>query len=161
MTRVVVIEDETAIRRFLKAGFGDSEAEWFEAETGREGIKLVAQKNPDVVLLDLGLPDMDGLAVLAQLREWSQVPIIILSARGQERDKIAALDGGADDYLTKPFSIGELMARVRVARRHAGKESTDAPVFDAEGLRIDFASRTVMLDGVEVRLTQIEFKLLS
>lgn len=155
----MVIEDETAIRRFLRAS--DSESEWFEAESGKEGIQLVAHKNPDIVLLDLGLPDMDGLEVLAKLREWTQVPVIVLSARGQERDKVAALDAGADDYLTKPFSIGELMARVRVALRHAATDTDSSAIFESEGLEIDFASRTVRLNGLEIRLTQIEFKLLA
>lgn len=156
-----MIEDELAIRRFLKASLPPSEAEWIEAVEGQEGIRLVAQKNPDVVLLDLGLPDMDGLEVLANLREWTKVPVIVLSARGQEKDKVAALDGGADDYLTKPFSIGELMARVRVALRHSTKQTAEDPVFESNGLKIDFASRLVTLDSVEVRLTQIEFRLLS
>lgn len=159
--RFVVIEDEIAIRRFLRASLTAAEAEWFESETGQEGIQLVAHKNPDVVLLDLGLPDMDGLEVLAQLREWTQVPIIVLSARGQEKDKVAALDGGADDYLTKPFAVGELMARVRVSLRHSVKQTTTEAVFETNGLKIDFAARNVFLDGEEVRLTQIEFKLLA
>ncbi len=124
-------------------------------------MQLVAHKNPDIVLLDLGLPDMDGLEVLTKLREWTQVPVIVLSARGQERDKVAALDGGADDYLTKPFSVGELMARVRVALRHTVKASEDEPFFESDGLQIDFASRTVTLNNDEVRLTQIEYKLLA
>ena len=156
-----MIEDELAIRRFLRASLSDSKAEWFEAGTGEEGIQLVAHKNPDVVLLDLGLPDMDGLEVLTRLREWTEVPIIVLSARGQERDKVAALDGGADDYLTKPFSIIELMARVRVALRNSSKRQTSEPIFESDGLRIDFAARSVTLNGDEVHLTQIEFKLLS
>lgn len=158
--RFVIIEDEVAIRRFLMASMPKTEAEWFEAGDGKSGIQLVAQRNPDVVLLDLGLPDIDGLEVLANLREWTQIPIIVLSARGQERDKIAALDGGADDYLTKPFAIGELMARVRVALRHATKSVAEEKVFCSNGLEIDFAGRTVTLDDIAVRLTQIEFKLL-
>jgi len=160
--RFVIIEDEVPIRRFLRASLPDSEAEWFEAGTGEEGIRLVAQKNPDVVLLDLGLPDVDGLEVLARLREWTEVPIIVLSARGKEKDKISALDQGADDYLTKPFAIGELMARVRVAMRHSrSKTTSELAAFDAGDLHIDFSARTVTLAGVEVRLTQIEYKLLS
>ncbi len=156
--RFVVIEDELPIRRFLKASF--EEAEWFEASTGQEGIRLVAQKNPSIVLLDLGLPDMDGIEVLRQLREWTQVPVIVLSARGKEKDKVMALDGGADDYLTKPFAVGELMARVRVTLRHASKH-TNEPTFEAAGLSIDFAARIVKVNGQEVHLTQIEFRLLS
>jgi two-component system, OmpR family, KDP operon response regulator KdpE len=159
--RFVIIEDEVSIRRFLRASMGPAEAEWLEAETGQLGIELVARKNPDVVLLDLGLPDMDGLEVLQNLREWTQVPIIVLSARGQERDKVSALDGGADDYLTKPFSIGELMARVRVALRHVTKNTIEEPLFQAGAMEIDFAARRVLLEGKEVHLTQLEYKLLA
>jgi len=158
--RFVVIEDDPPIRRFLCASMGDDEAEWHEAENGEEGIRLVARQNPDVVLLDLGLPDIDGLVVLQRLREWSDVPVIVLSARGQEKDKIAALDSGADDYLTKPFSIGELMARVRVAMRNKRKPA-DEPVFESDGLQVNYASRQVTLDGSEVRLTVIEYRLLT
>jgi two-component system KDP operon response regulator KdpE len=138
----------------------ESEAEWFEAENGEDGVRLVAHRNPDVVLLDLGLPDIDGLIVLQRLREWTDVPVIVLSARGQEKDKIAALDSGANDYLTKPFSIGELMARVRVALRYRQKPVEES-VFECDGLRIDYASRLVSLDGNEVRLTVIEYRLLT
>ncbi len=160
--KFVIIEDEIPIRKFLRASLSEKEAIWFEAGNGEEGIRLVANKNPDIVLLDLGLPDIDGLEVLKRLREWTQVPVIVLSARGMERDKISALDNGADDYLTKPFSVGELMARVRVALRHAkGKEETEPATFDAGFLHIDFSGRTVLIDNVEVRLTQIEYKLLS
>ncbi len=160
--RFVVIEDEPPIRKFLRASLPESEAHWYEAATGEDGIRLVANKNPDIVLLDLGLPDIDGLDVLARLREWTTVPIIVLSARGKEKDKVQALDQGADDYLTKPFSVGELMARVRVALRHSAKKSIpEEPIFSVGDLTIDFASRTVKLKGVEVRLTQIEYKLLA
>ncbi|MCE9557664.1 MAG: response regulator [Armatimonadetes bacterium] len=160
-TRYVVIEDELAIRRFLRASLPSGETEFFEAETGEAGIQLVAQKNPDIVLLDLGLPDMDGLEVLRRIREWSNVPIIILSARGQEKDKIGALDAGANDYLTKPFSYGELMARVRVALRYSERDNVGAAREFAVGdLRIDFEARQVFVAGQEVRVTPIEFKLL-
>ncbi len=160
--RFVVIEDELPIRRFLRASFAPDEAELVEAGTGEEGMRLVAQKNPDVVLLDLGLPDLDGIEVVKRLREWTTVPIIIVSARGQEKDKIMALDAGADDYLTKPFLIGELMARVRVALRHAGKNRPqDEPRFERNGLVVDFGTRLVSLNGIEIRLTPIEYKLLS
>ncbi len=159
--RFVVIEDELPIRRFLRASLSTAEAEWFESGEGEEGMRLVAQKNPHVVLLDLGLPDMDGLTVLARLREWTEVPIIILTARGQERDKVAALDAGADDYLTKPFAIGELMARVRVALRHARRaQPVTDPVVEVGNLRLDMEARQVFLRGEEVRLTAIEYKLL-
>ena len=156
----VIIEDDPPIRRFLRASMSETEAEWHEAECGEAGIRLVAHKNPDIVLLDLGLPDIDGLVVLQRLREWTQVPVIVLSARGQEKDKIAALDAGADDYLTKPFSIGELMARVRVALRHKRRPDDEA-IFEVDGLRIDYASRLVTLDGNELRLTVIEYRLLT
>lgn len=157
--RILVIEDETAIRRFLKASY---DADWIESESGQEGIRLVAQRNPDLVLLDLGLPDMDGLDVLKALREWSNVPIIVLTARGKERDKVMALDAGADDYVTKPFSVAELLARVRVALRHASQQGPTAePVFESAGLRLDFEARQVWVDDEEVRLTPIEYRLLA
>lgn len=162
LRRYVIIEDEAPIRRFLKASIPSEEAEWHEAATGAEGIRLVAQKNPHLVLLDLGLPDQDGLDVLRSLREWTRVPIIMLTARGKERDKVLALDAGADDYVTKPFSIAELHARMRVALRHAPETSRDAESsYESGGLRVDFDARQVFVDGEEVRLTPIEYRLLS
>ena len=160
--RIVIIEDETPIRRFLKASFEPDSADWFEAESGAEGTRLVAQKNPDLVLLDLGLPDQDGLDVLRSLREWTEVPVIVLTARGQEKDKVVALDAGADDYVTKPFSVPELMARIRVALRHAakGKPETE-PIFESRGLKVDFERRLVSVNGEEVRLTPIEYRLVA
>jgi len=161
-TKIVVIEDEKAIRRFLRASFTNDEAELHEAETGAEGITLVARLNPDVVLLDLGLPDQDGLTVLTELRTWSQVPVIVLTARGKDADKVAALDGGADDYLTKPFSVPELMARIRVALRHSQSDAKPAKsVLDIGALKIDLPGHLVWVDGQELSLTQIEFKLLA
>lgn len=162
-TRIVVIEDEVQIRRFLKAGLDERETELLEAETGEDGLRLVARSNPQVVLLDLGLPDVDGLEVTRRLREWTDVPVIVLSARGQESDKIAALDAGADDYLTKPFGVGELLARIRVTLRHAAKlkGSEPEPLFESGALRVDLAARIVSLDGHEVKLTPIEYKLLA
>lgn len=160
--RVVVIEDELAIRRFLKASFGDGEAELHEAGNGAEGLKLIALKNPHAVLLDLGLPDQDGLDVLRELRTWSQVPVIVLTARGNDADKVAALDGGADDYLTKPFSVAELMARIRVAMRHAQtRDQSTQSVIEAGLLRLDLAGHIASIGGAELPLTQIEFKLLA
>jgi two-component system, OmpR family, KDP operon response regulator KdpE len=160
--RVVVIEDELAIRRFLKASFGDGEAELHEAGTGAEGLTLIARKNPQVVLLDLGLPDQDGLNVLRELRTWSNVPVIVLTARGQDTDKVAALDGGADDYLTKPFSVAELMARIRVAIRHAQTPDHSAQtVIEAGLLSLDLAGHIASIGGAELPLTQIEFRLLA
>lgn len=162
-TKIVVIEDEVQIRRFLRASFEPSEAEIVEAENGQDGIRLVAKSNPDVVLLDLGLPDMDGIEVARQLREWTTVPIVVLSARGQEKDKIEALDAGADDYLTKPFGVGELQARIRVTLRHAAqrKGPEPEPIFESGDLKVDLATRQVFLSDEEIHLTPNEFKLLA
>jgi two-component system KDP operon response regulator KdpE len=134
-----------------------------EAATGQEGLALAASCRPDVVLLDLGLPDLEGLEVIRRLREWSSVPIIVLSARGRDADKIAGLDAGADDYLTKPFSVGELMARIRVALRHAAPagQSAEEPVFQTGQLRADFSKRQVWVRNAEVHLTPIEYSLLA
>ena len=161
LTKILVIDDEVAIRRFLRASLDPARFDLQEAGDGETGIRLCATANPSVVLLDLGLPDMDGIEVVKKLREWSQVPIIVLSARGQERDKIAALDAGADDYLTKPFGIGELMARIRVAVRHTRSEGEPTePVFEAKNLRVDIVHRRVYSFGAEVHLTPTEYKLL-
>jgi two-component system KDP operon response regulator KdpE len=160
---ILLIEDEPQMRRFLRAGLGAQAYDLVEAETGREGLAQAAGRRPDVVLLDLGLPDTDGLEVIRQLREWSPVPIIVISARGREQDKIAALDLGADDYLTKPFSVGELLARVRVALRHARRaaDGTDQPVFEVGDLRVDLARREIAVRGAPVHLTPTEYKLLA
>ncbi|MBC8063926.1 MAG: response regulator [Chlorobia bacterium] len=160
--KLVVIEDEAPIRKFLRASFSEEDASIYEATTGEDGIRAVAHRNPTIVLLDLGLPDIDGLEVVRRLREWTQVPIIVISARGKEQDKVSALDLGADDYLTKPFSIGELMARVRVALRHAKRDDLEAPpTIEIGDLKIDLGARIVTLTGQEVRLTAIEYKLLA
>lgn len=160
--KIAIIEDEKQFRRFLRASLVDEDTSLEEAETGAAGLKLIATTNPDVVLLDLGLPDQDGIDVLRSLREWSQVPVIVLSARGQEKDKITALDEGADDYLTKPFSVNELLARIRVAVRHARRQkAAPDPVFEGNGLKVDFNLRQVFVDGQEVRLTALEYKLLA
>lgn len=159
---VLVIEDEIPLRRFLRAALAGNGFRMLEAESSREGLALAASHAPDVVLLDLGLPDADGLDCLAELREWSAVPVIVISARGREDDKVAALDGGADDYLTKPFGIDELLARLRVALRHArGALAPVYPVISLPGLQIDFARHEVQVDGREVRLTPTEFKILA
>ncbi|HET7041050.1 MAG TPA: response regulator [Gemmatimonadales bacterium] len=159
---ILLIEDEPPMRRFLSAALGASEYELVEAVTAREGLAQAAGRTPDVILLDLGLPDRDGLAVTKELRGWSDVPIIVLSARGQESDKVAALDAGADDYLTKPFAVGELLARIRVALRHRQRGGTgDDPTFTVGGLVVDQARRRVTVDGVEVRLTPTEYKVLQ
>jgi two-component system KDP operon response regulator KdpE len=158
---VLVVEDEPEIVRFLKAALESSGYTVRVAMTGAEALHEAANRPPDLVLLDLGLPDFDGREVTRRLREWSRVPIIVLSARGQDRDKIEALDAGADDYLTKPFAIGELLARLRVARRHALQSGEPAPpVVTVGDLRIDRASRRVEMKGNPVHLTPIEFKLL-
>jgi two-component system, OmpR family, KDP operon response regulator KdpE len=159
---VLVIEDETPIRRFLKLALSDHGYIFREAATGKDGLSSTANDRPDLVILDLGLPDIDGLAVIRQIRAWSNVPIIILSARGQEKDKVEALDAGADDYLTKPFGVPELLARARVALRNearlaAGKAES---VFQVGDIRVDLERRQVFQSEQEVHLTKIEYKLL-
>ncbi len=160
---ILIIEDEPQIRRFLRTSLGSQGYTLLEATTAKEGLSEAAAHPPDIVLLDLGLPDMDGLEVITRLREWMTAPIIIISARGQERDKVAALDSGADDYLTKPFGVGELMARLRVALRHSSKtQSSEAQtVVEIGNLKIDLSKRLVFLKGKELKLTPIEFKLLT
>jgi two-component system KDP operon response regulator KdpE len=159
---LLVIDDEPQVRRFLRSSLPPAEYKLLEAGTGEEGLASASSRQPDVILLDLGLPDMDGIEVTRRLREWSTTPIIILSARGQDQDKIAALDAGADDYLTKPFSLPELLARIRVAARHAQQrgDKRDA-IFVLGNLQIDLAGRIVTLGGEEVRLTPIEYRLLT
>jgi two-component system KDP operon response regulator KdpE len=161
-TVVLLIEDELPMRRFLRAALDAQEYQLVEAGTARDGLAQAASRNPDLILLDLGLPDGDGIEVTRRLREWTRRPIIVLSARGQDADKIAALDAGADDYLTKPFSVGELLARMRVALRHAstGGDDDAEPVFEAGALRIDRAHRQVTVRGTEIHLTPTEYRLL-
>lgn len=157
---VLVIEDEQPIRRFLRASLEDAGYRVSEAGSGTEGLKTAVSLPPDLVVLDLGLPDLDGQEVLKRLREWYRSPVIILSARDQESQKVQALDSGADDYVTKPFGVGELLARVRVALRHAhhvGPEETTVRIADLE---VDLASRIVTVRGSQVHLTPIEYKLL-
>jgi two-component system KDP operon response regulator KdpE len=159
---VLVVDDDPPIRRFLRAGLENEGYVLVEAATGQEGITQAATRAPDLVLLDLGLPDIDGLEVLRRIREWSAVPVIVLTARGQEGDKIRALDGGADDYVTKPFAMGELNARMRVALRHRARTGDgDSGVLDAGELQVDLARRRVTVGGEEVRLTPIEYRLLA
>jgi two-component system KDP operon response regulator KdpE len=160
---ILLIEDEPQIRRFLRATLSAHAYRLVEAGTGKEGLDQAAMLLPDVIILDLGLPDMDGLDVARQLREWTETPIIVLSARGQEFDKIAVLDAGADDYLTKPFGVGELLARIRVALRHKARASQDtaSPVFTEGDLRVDIARRQVFIRDEEVHVTPIEWKLLA
>jgi two-component system, OmpR family, KDP operon response regulator KdpE len=159
--RILVVDDEMAMRRFLRASLGNSGYELIEAETAEQGLAQAASHNPDLILLDLGLPDLDGLVVTQRLREWSKTPLIVLSARGQEQDKIAALDAGADDYLTKPFGVGELLARIRVALRHAATGPAGQPLLSLGELEVDLDRRHVRLGGNEVHLTPNEYKLLA
>jgi two-component system KDP operon response regulator KdpE len=160
--KVLLIEDEPQMRRFLRITLQNQGYQLIEAATGKEGLAQAAAHNPDVVLLDLGLPDLDGLEITKRLREWMQAPIIVISAREQEQDKVKALDAGADDYLTKPFNAGELLARIRVALRHAVRQRSgqSEPIFDHEGLRVDLAQRRVFVRDQEVHLTPIEYKLM-
>jgi two-component system, OmpR family, KDP operon response regulator KdpE len=160
---ILLIEDERQMRRFLKVTLQSERYNVIEAETAADGLSQAAMRNPDIVLLDLGLPDMDGLEVIKKLREWSSVPVIVISAREQEGDKIKALDSGADDYLTKPFGAGELIARIRVALRHAAPKSHDQreAVFVADDLKIDFLKRQVHCGAQEIHLTPIEYRLLT
>jgi two-component system KDP operon response regulator KdpE len=159
---VLVIEDEPQMRRFLRASLGSHGFRLLEAGSAQEGTQLAASHNPEVILLDLGLPDGDGITLASRLREWTRTPIIVISARGLEADKVAALDAGADDYLTKPFGLNELLARIRVALRHAqAAAGTSAPVIELPPLRIDLVRREVSVEGKEVRLTPIEYRLLA
>jgi two-component system, OmpR family, KDP operon response regulator KdpE len=160
---VLLIEDDPQIRRFLRATLPAHGFRLIEAETGEGGLAQAATRTPEVILLDLGLPDVDGLEVTRRLREWSAVPIVVLSARGLERDKVAALDAGADDYLTKPFGVEELLARLRVALRHAARAdgAQSGPVFTTGALEVDLSARRVRTAEQEVHLTPTEFKLLS
>lgn len=160
---ILLIEDEPQMRRFLRVTLQSHGYRLIEAPVGLEGLMQATTRNPDVVLLDLGLPDIDGIEVARQLREWSEVPIIVISAREQEEDKIKALDAGADDYLTKPFGAGELLARIRVALRHKTllRAAQKEPVFTLDGLRVDLAARQVFLNDKEIHLTPIEYRLLT
>lgn len=159
---VLIIEDEAPLRRFLRAALAAQSYRLVEAETAAEGLQRATEHNPDIVLLDLGLPDGDGLDVTSRLREWTRVPIIVLSARGQERDKVQALDAGADDYLTKPFGTSELLARIRVAlRRVAERTPNEEPIVALGDVTVDLARRLVTRAGKPVHLTPHEYKLLT
>jgi len=160
---VLLVEDEPQMRRFLRAALGPRGFRLLEAENAAAAEIAASSHNPELVLLDLGLPDRDGIELVRRLREWMQAPILVLSARGREADKVEALDAGADDYLTKPFGTGELLARMRVALRHAARAAggPDEPMIEVGGLRMDLERREVSLDGREVRLTPIEWKLLA
>jgi two-component system KDP operon response regulator KdpE len=156
--RILVVDDERSIRRFLKVSLGN-QYEVFEAANGEEALQAAVLERPDLVILDLGLPDMDGAEVTRRLREWTQIPIIVISVREREDDKIAALDAGADDYLTKPFGMGELMARIRVAMRRSAQPE-NIPVFELGNLSVDLARRLVTLRGEPVTLTPTEYDIL-
>lgn len=158
---ILVIEDEAQMRRFLRASLSSNGYRFVEAATGEEGVSQAAARNPDLILLDLGLPDQDGLVVTQRVREWTKVPIIVLSARGRESDKIQALDAGADDYVTKPFGVGELLARIRVALRNSTRSDEGASVFSVGDLSVDLARRQVVVRGDAVHLTPIEYRLLG
>ena len=163
--RILVIEDDRPIRRFLEAALTNDGYDVVEAETGRAGLTNLLARVPDLVVLDLGLPDMDGMEIIARVREWSQVPIIVLSARGREDDKVDALNTGADDYLTKPFSVPELLARIRVALRHAaviragGRRETSR--YQVGDLVVDLDGRRVFVKKAEVHLTPLEYRLMT
>jgi two-component system KDP operon response regulator KdpE len=160
---LLVIEDEAPIRRFLRPSLVSQGYRVIEAASGQDGLLEAAQRQPDLIILDLGLPDLDGLEVIRRLREWTGRPIIVLSARGAEPDKVTALDAGADDYVAKPFAVGELLARVRVALRHAARadRETGETTFAVGELRVDLARRQVWVGNTEVRLTPIEYRLLA
>ena len=161
---VLLIEDEPEIRRFLRNTLPHHGYRLFEAESAGEGLAQAQARNPDLILLDLGLPDMDGLEVIRKIREWARMPIIVLSARGHEQVKVSALDSGADDYITKPFGVEELLARLRTALRHAAVpqvESDGKAIFSTGDLKMDLVRRHVYVGEKEIHLTPIEYKLLT
>ncbi|MFZ0828907.1 MAG: response regulator [Verrucomicrobiia bacterium] len=157
-TIALVIDDEVQIRRLLRLTLEANGYKVFEAATGQDGLLEAAQRRPEVIVLDLGLPDLDGVTVLKRLREWSRAPVLVLSVRDRDDDKIAALDNGADDYVTKPFSTGELLARLRVAQRHV-QPTPDTAVFRSGDLQVDLTARVVTVKGREVKLTATEYSL--
>lgn len=159
---ILIIEDEPPMQYFLRSLVEGHQMKTVVAATAQEGVTEAAMRAPDVVLLDLGLPDGDGLEVVGRLRAWSTVPIIVISARGRDRDKVEALDAGADDYLTKPFSAEELLARIRVALRHRTlRGEAEGPIYEADGLKVDLSRRLVTRDGMEIALTPTEYKILE
>jgi two-component system KDP operon response regulator KdpE len=157
--RILIVDDENAIRRFLRASLSAHNHRVFEAATGEEALQAVIADRPDLIILDLGLPDISGIEVTRRVREWSQIPIVILSVRGGESDKVEALDAGADDYLTKPFGVGELLARIRVAMRRSAPLAPEA-AFESGGLAVDLGRRSVSVEGHPLQLTPTEYDLL-
>ncbi|MGD0780083.1 MAG: response regulator [Dehalococcoidales bacterium] len=157
--RVLIVDDEPAIRRFLRVTLTAQAYDTIEAASGQEALSKATADKPDIIILDIGLPDINGIEVTRLLRQWTQLPIIILSVRGAESDKIAALDAGADDYLTKPFGVGELLARLRAALRRAA-QTTSEPVFTSGSLEVDLSRRLITVSGLEVQLTPTEYELL-
>ncbi len=159
--KIIVVEDEKQIRRFVRSSLEEDGCQVFEAETGKQGLIEAGTRKPDLVVLDLGLPDIDGVAFIRDLRSWSSVPVLILSARSTENDKIVALDAGADDYLTKPFGVGELLARVRALLRRRRARGESGPLIGFGDVQVDLARRTVTRQNQQVHLTQIEYRLLA
>ncbi len=157
--KILVVDDEAAIRKFLRVSLEAQGFKVVEAVSGKEGLTQAVASRPDLIILDLGLPDIEGFEVLGSLREWSKVPVIVLTVRDDEEDKVRALDGGADDYLTKPFSVPELLARIRVAERHR-LPASESPLFQSGDLEVDLSSRSVKVRGKEVRLTATEWEIL-
>ena len=164
-TSIILIEDEKNICDFICAALSSQDFKITVTHTGKEALPIITSQCPDIILLDLGLPDMDGMEIIQQVRTWASIPIIVISARTQEQEKVRALDLGADDYLTKPIGTSELMARIRTALRHSNRLNTDSPLykrpFHAKDLTIDFEKHLVILAGKEIHLTQIEFKIIS
>jgi two-component system, OmpR family, KDP operon response regulator KdpE len=162
---ILIVEDDAPMRRFLRMALSHQGYRVLEADTGRLAMTVILARPPDLILLDLGLPDIDGTSILERVREWSQVPIVILSARGQEVDKVGALNAGADDYLTKPFGVPELLARIRVALRHAAAlrdlGASESAQFQTGDLRVDLSARRVTVRGEAIHLTPIEYRLLA
>ena len=162
---ILLVEDEKNICDFISTSLSAQDYRISTAHTGKDALPIITSQCPDLILLDLGLPDMDGMEIIRQVRTWSSVPIIVLSARTQEQEKVRALDLGADDYLTRPIGTSELLARIRTALRHSNRLNTDSPLykrpFHAKGLTIDFEKHLVSVDGKDVHLTQIEFKIIS
>lgn len=162
---ILLVEDEKNICDFISTSLAAQDYRVLAAHTGQEALPIITSQCPDLILLDLGLPDMDGIEIIRQVRTWASIPIIVLSARTQEQEKVRALDLGADDYLTKPIGTSELLARIRTALRHSNRLNTDSPLykrpFHAKGLTIDFEKHLVSVDGKDVHLTQIEFKIIS